>query len=120
MKTSSFTHIKSTEASELISHACNRLGLPRQISVIAQEAAFKIAEVGVAAGRSPLSITSACIYLISHLMGQALTPKQIAEVAGVSDGTIGTAYWLIRSALDQIIEEEWLRRGGERSKVPPT
>lgn len=119
LNTSSFKPTKSTEASELIGRACNRLGLDQVTSLIAQEAAAKVTSLGVAAGRSPLSITGACIYLIAHLMDQGRSPKQIGDVVDVSDGTIRTAYKILYQSLDAIIEPDWLVRGGDKSKVPP-
>ncbi|KAH7139375.1 transcription initiation factor-like protein iib [Dendryphion nanum] len=120
LNSASFKHTKSTEASELIGRACNKLGLDQLTSIVAQECAAKVTSLGVAAGRSPLSITGACIYLIAHLMNQGRSPKQIGDVVDVSDGTIRTAYKILYAALDSIIEKSWLERGGDRSKVPPT
>ncbi|KAF2006953.1 transcription initiation factor-like protein iib [Amniculicola lignicola CBS 123094] len=114
----SFKHTKSTNASELIMRACNKLQLDMKVSIIAQEAASKVTDLGVAAGRSPLSITGACIYLIAHLMGFSRTPKDIGSAVDVSDGTIRTAYKLIYQDLDRIIEDDWIRKGGDKSKVP--
>ena len=98
--------------------ACNKLNLSNYIGIIAQDAANRVTALGVAAGRSPLSITGACIYLIAHLMGQPRTPKEIGLAVDVSDGTIRTAYKLIYNARDTVIEEEWIRKGGDRSKIP--
>jgi transcription initiation factor TFIIB len=114
-----FKHTKSTEASELIGRACNKLQLKQKVAIIAQEAAAKVTELGVAAGRSPLSITGACIYLVAHLMGDPRSPKDIGSAVDVSDGTIRTAYKLIYNALDQIIDPEWIAKGGDQSRVPP-
>jgi transcription initiation factor TFIIB len=36
----------------------------------------------------------------------------------VSDGTIRTAYRLMHAQQDQIIQEDWIRKGGDRSKLP--
>jgi transcription initiation factor TFIIB len=118
MSTSQYQHTKSTEAKELVERACSKLGLVKNIHMIAQEAAQKVTHLGVAAGRSPLSITGACIYLVAHLMGQPRTPKEIGTAVDVSDGTIRTAYKLIYQALDKIIEEDWITKGGDRSRVP--
>ncbi|KAF2661241.1 cyclin-like protein [Lophiostoma macrostomum CBS 122681] len=115
----SFKATKSTEAAELIGRATNKLGLAQSIGIICQSAAARVAELGVAAGRSPLSITGACIYLVSHLMGEPRSPKDIGVAVDVSDGTIRTAYKLIHSSLDRIIDEEWIKKGADRSKVPP-
>jgi transcription initiation factor TFIIB len=118
MNTNSFKHTKSTEASELIGRACNKLQLSPAISIVAQEAAARVAQLGVAAGRSPLSITGACIYLVAHLMGQPRTPKDIGLAVDVSDGTIRTAYKLIAAATDRIISDEWIRKGADKSRIP--
>jgi transcription initiation factor TFIIB len=120
LSSTSFKHTKSTEASELIGRACNKLDLPNNIAMAAQETARNVADLGVAAGRSPLSITGACIYLVAHLMGQPRTPKDIGTAVDVSDGTIRTAYKLIYNALDRIITDQWIaEKGGDRTKVPP-
>lgn len=118
LSNSSFKATKATSASELIIRACSKLNLDNTTSMIAQECATKVTELGVAAGRSPLSITGACIYLVAHLMGQAKTPKDIGQAVDVSDGTIRTAYKLIYTALDDIIDKKWLERGGEMGRVP--
>ncbi|KAF2198508.1 cyclin-like protein [Delitschia confertaspora ATCC 74209] len=108
---------KSTDASELILRACSNLGL-KGIDMIAQQAAARVTELGVAAGRSPLSITGACIYLVAHLMGQPKSPKEIGLAVDVSDGTIRTAYKLIYQERDRIISEEWLQKGGDKNRLP--
>jgi len=113
-----YQQTKSTNASELIMRACNKLNLSNQVAMIAQDAASRVTELGVAAGRSPLSITGACIYLIAALMGSATTPKEIGSAVDVSDGTIRTAYKLIYNARDRVISEEWIRKGGDISKLP--
>lgn len=119
MNSNPYKYTKSTEASELIGRACNKLGLSQVISLVAQEAAGRVSELGVAAGRSPLSITGACIYLVAHLMGQPRTPKDIGLAVDVSDGTIRTAYKLISQAVDKIIDDEWIRKGADRARIPP-
>ncbi|KAF2712297.1 transcription initiation factor-like protein iib [Pleomassaria siparia CBS 279.74] len=113
-----FVSGQATDAAALIARACNKLNLNQQITIIAQEAATKVTSLGVAAGRSPLSITGACIYLVAHLMGAPRTPKDIGLAVDVSDGTIRTAYKLIYTSIDDIIEPDWLRRGGDKGKIP--
>lgn len=68
LSNSSFKATKATSAAELIIRACSKLGLDNTAGLIAQECATKVTDLGVAAGRSPLSITGACIFLVAHLM----------------------------------------------------
>ncbi|KAF2735016.1 transcription initiation factor-like protein iib [Polyplosphaeria fusca] len=113
-----FEHTKSTDASELIGRACNKLALSAQTAIIAEETAARVTELGVAAGRSPLSITGACIYLVSYLMGEPRSPKDIGNAVDVSDGTIRTAYKLIYTAREQIVTERHIEKGADLSRVP--
>jgi transcription initiation factor TFIIB len=108
----------STDAAILIGRACDKLNLSRQTQLVAEEVARAVSELGVAAGRSPLSITGACIYLVSHLMGEPKTPKDIGVAVDVSDGTIRTAYKLIYTAREQIVTEAHIKRGADLSRVP--
>lgn len=119
LSSSSFKATKATNASELIIRACSKLNLNGLTSLIAQECATKVTELGVAAGRSPLSITGACIYLVAGFMGFNKTPKEIGQAVDVSDGTIRTAYKLIHSQIDKVMDPKWLERGGDANKIPP-
>tara|TARA_R110002003_G_scaffold121_29_gene10894 strand:- start:1160 stop:2257 length:1098 start_codon:yes stop_codon:yes gene_type:complete len=118
LDTSNFQTGGSTSAENLMPRACSKLGLETYIQLVAEECARVVTEQGVAAGRSPLSIAGACLYLVSHLMGHPKTPKEIGQAVEVSDGTIRTAYKLMHAQADNIIKEDWIRRGGDRSKLP--
>jgi len=76
-------------------------------------------DVGIVAGRSPLSIASACIYFASHLMGVGKSAKEIALVTGVSDGTIRTSYKLLYAAKEKVLDPSWLADGqGDVKNLP--
>ena len=52
-------------------------------------------------------------------MGQPKSPKEISNVAGVSDGTIRTAYKLMYPMREQLIDSEWLVDGkGDIAALP--
>lgn len=118
LDTSSFKTGVATNAENLMPRACAKLHLSTPNQLIAEECARIVGEQGVAAGRSPLSIAGACLYLVSHLMGQPKSPKEIGAAVEVSDGTIRTAYKLMHAQADKIIQEDWIRRGGDRSRIP--
>lgn len=78
-----------------------------------------MSSVGDLAGRSPLSVAAACIYMASYLLGSPKSPKEIAAVAGVSDGTIRTAYKYLYGEREKIIEPEWIANGkGNMANLP--
>merc|ERR1711964_663584 len=100
--TDAYQTTSSTNASELCVRYCSQLGLSRQ--------AFVKVSQGLA-GRSPLSVVAACIYMASYLLGRPKTPKEISAVAGVSDGTIRTAYKYLYQERERLIEPEWIANG---------
>ncbi|KAJ2146428.1 transcription initiation factor IIB [Coemansia sp. RSA 678] len=61
------------------------------------------------AGKSPVSIAGACIYMASHLVGQPRDAKVISHVAGVSEVTIKNSYKLLFADRHQLVSEEMLR-----------
>ncbi|XXG98931.1 hypothetical protein Hte_005263 [Hypoxylon texense] len=87
---------------------------------IAKVIADKSSSLKDLAGRSPLSIAAASIYLASHLFNEPRTSKDISEVAGVSDGTIKTAYRLMYPCREELVEKEWLApKGGAKLERLP-
>ena len=107
----------STSAPELCARYCSNLRFRHAVRVenIARRLAEKSAKVTDLAGRSPLSVAAACIYMASHLAGEPRTSKEISVVAGVSDGTVKTAYRYLYNSKDVILTEEVFPEG-----VPPT
>ncbi|KAG7049941.1 transcription initiation protein [Colletotrichum scovillei] len=99
----------STSAEDLCTRFCSNLNFrnAQKIENVSRALARKTSSVSELAGRSPLSVAAACIYMASHLMKESRTSKEIASVAGVSDGTIKTAYRFLYQARDRLIEKEW-------------
>ena len=98
---------RATSAAELMIRFCNRLGLPQRIVSACQELAVKAQDTGTLDGRSPISIAAAGIYLISALYGCAKSPRQISDVAGVSDSTIRTSYKLLWNDREKLVDPAW-------------
>lgn len=110
----------STNAKDLCLRYCSQLGLKNQQFVkVSQGLADKMSTVGDLAGRSPLSVAAACIYMASYLLGKPKSPKEISGVAGVSDGTIRTAYKYLYQERERLIEPEWIADGkGNLDNLP--
>lgn len=117
---SEYQSTSSTNAKDLCLRFCNQLGLKNQSYVkVSQGLAEKMSSVGDLAGRSPLSIAAACIYMASYLLGKPKTPKEISLVAGVSDGTIRTAYKYLYQERERLIDAEWIANGkGKMENLP--
>lgn len=103
----------STSAVELCARYCSNLDFrdPVRVENVARRLAEKSTQVADLAGRSPLSVAAACIYMASHLVGQARNSKQIAQVSGVSDGTVKTAYRYLYTERAKILTEEVFPEG---------
>jgi len=118
--TDTYQTTTSTNAKDLCLRYCSQLGLKSQQFVkVSQGLADKMSTVGDLAGRSPLSVAAACIYMASFLLGKGKTPKEISQVAGVSDGTIRTAYKYLYQERERLIEPDWIADGkGKMDNLP--
>jgi transcription initiation factor TFIIB len=117
------THYENTAvgAAELCGRYVSQLGFKNQqkISKISRE----LAEQGMAknqnlSGRSPLSVAAACIYMACHLVGEPRASQPIAKQAGVSDGTVKTAYRFLFAVRNEVVKEEWLKDGMSMDSIP--
>ncbi|KAI0020504.1 cyclin-like protein [Xylariomycetidae sp. FL0641] len=111
---------ESTSPKQLCERFCQDLRFDNtfRMGKYSGDLAEKTSSVKDLAGRSPLSVAAACIYMVCHLMGEPRSSKQIATVAGVSDGTIKTAYRFLYQSRDELVEKEWLQNGGRLDRLP--
>lgn len=81
----------STE--DFITRFCSHLRLGMDVQKAATAVLKKCSELGVTAGKSPISVASAAIYLTCHLFPNCgKTFKDINLVSSVSEGTIKSTY----------------------------
>lgn len=114
--TDQYTTTQATAAKDLCLRFCSQLGLRNQAFVkVSQGLADQISTVKDLAGRSPLSVAAACIYMASYLLGKGKSPKEIASIAGVSDGTIRTSYKYLYQERERLIQADWL--GEDKGKM---
>lgn len=96
-----------TNAEDLITRFCSHLGLPSQVTKASEHITKRAKDEGTLAGRSPLSIAAAAIYMAAGLHSQNVTVSKIAEKTGVSNGTIKTSYKYLWEAREKLIDAEW-------------
>jgi transcription initiation factor TFIIB len=109
----------NTDPNELCRRYCAALKLSKTANFVSEQLCDKITAVGSLAGRSPLSAAAACIYMTSHLMNEPRSPREVAEAAGVSDGTVRTAYRLLYQEKEKLIDPAWLEaKGGDMARLP--
>ncbi|CAK7893909.1 transcription initiation factor IIB [[Candida] anglica] len=100
-----------TSAEDLIRRYCSHLGLSTQVTNAAEYIARQCKEVGVLAGRSPITIAATVIYMAALVFGADLQPSKIAEKTGVSDGTIKTSYKVMYEEKSRLIDPYWIESG---------
>ncbi|KAL2367726.1 hypothetical protein RJ035_003351 [Blastomyces gilchristii] len=114
-----YTATTSTKPSDLCNRFCNLLDLPFQVTNVSSALADRVTSTGDLAGRSPLSIVAASIYMASFLMGQGKSAKEISSVAHVSDGTIRGAYKQLYAERERLIDPAWIKDGkGDMKNLP--
>jgi len=94
-------HLKLSPPSPhmLISRFCSRLHLKRETELKTRDILSKIQDKGFLDGR-PGGIAAAAIYIASHLCGEKVSQKHLAEVAGVTDMTVRHQYKIITRELN--------------------
>ncbi|KAJ1811042.1 transcription initiation factor IIB [Coemansia sp. RSA 2599] len=85
----------SMSSDDLMARFCANLSLlstAQECAVMLNKAAR---QRDTLAGKSPVSIAGACIFMASHLVGQPRDVRVISHVAGVSEATIKNSYKLL-------------------------
>ena len=110
----------ATCAKDLCTRFCSQLGLNEQKFIRTSIGLCeKVSSIGDLAGRSPLSLAAASVYMTSYLLGRAKSAKEVAGVCGVSDGTVRTAYKFLYQDRERLIEPSWIANGkGKMENLP--
>ncbi|TKR60941.1 hypothetical protein L596_028122 [Steinernema carpocapsae] len=91
------TNLEQITSADFMSRFCGNLGLPHDIQSAATRIAKKAVELDLVAGRSPISIAAAAIYMASNASAQAnrKSAKEIGEIAGAAEVTVKQTYKLL-------------------------
>lgn len=100
-----------TGPEDLLVRYCNHLDLPPNVQPICSDIIVKARDLGIALGRSPISVAGGAIYFTCHLLGKPKSMKDISAVAGVSEATIKLVYRLYYAEKEKLVKEEWIKDG---------
>lgn len=89
------TSVDLITSGDFMSRFCSNLELPNSIQKAATFIARKAVDIDLVAGRSPISVAAAAIYMASQASEMKKSQKDISEVAGVAEVTIRQAYKLM-------------------------
>ncbi|KAI8320956.1 cyclin-like protein [Martensiomyces pterosporus] len=104
------TESGTTSSDDLILRFCSNLTLNMETQRIAELLSQKAKDMDKIAGKSPVSIASACIYMASYLTGNGKDAKTISGIAGVGEATIKTTYKILYASRDELITPDILAR----------
>jgi transcription initiation factor TFIIB len=87
------TRMATVSTEDFVTRFCSYLSLAIDVQRATVHLAQKCTEIGCTAGKSPISVASAGIYLVSHLFPNTKkSPKEVSFVSGVSEATIRGTY----------------------------
>ncbi|KAJ1969723.1 transcription initiation factor IIB [Dimargaris xerosporica] len=112
------TNVGAMYSEDLMSRFCSHLDLPMHIQRVAIDITKRAKDLGTLAGKSPVSVAAACIYMVSHLLASPKTPKDIANVAGVSETTIKNSYKSLYKMREQLITPD-ITKNASLDLLPP-
>jgi len=101
-------------AEDIVIRFSSNLALPPYVSSAACEVCRKVTDLGVLAGRNPVTIATACIFFTAALFGTPKAAKDVAAVGGMAESTIRHGYRLILPYADQLINPKWTKADKER------
>lgn len=104
--------LETASTEDYVARFCSYLDLEMAIQNGATEVVKRAVDLGILAGKSPLSVCAAAIYLISQLSSTPKSFKEISPVAGVSDGTIRNAYKDLYAHKEQVVPKNLPRLKG--------
>ncbi|WFD30293.1 transcription initiation factor IIB [Malassezia sp. CBS 17886] len=97
-------------ATDLVARYCNHLGLDMSIVRVTEAVTMRIHDLGFLAGRSPITIAAAAIYLVTILVDEPRTARRISVAAGVSDVTIKHSFRELLKVLDTVLTPDILAK----------
>ncbi|KAK0410612.1 hypothetical protein QR680_005234 [Steinernema hermaphroditum] len=91
------------------SRFCGNLGLPHDIQLAATKIAKKAVELDLVAGRSPISIAAAAIYMatLAASADNKKSAKEIGEIAGAAEVTVKQTYKLLYPRAKDLFPEDF-------------
>ena len=89
------TNVELITTGDFMSRFCGLLCVSRAVQKAATCIAKQASVLDIAAGRSPISVAAAAIYMASQPSRDKKSQREIAEVAGVADVTIRQSYKLM-------------------------
>lgn len=99
------TNLEQITSADFMSRFCGNLSLPNQVQACATRIAKKAVEMDLVAGRSPISIAAAAIYMASQASSEKRNAKEIGDIAGAAEVTVKQTYKLLYPRAAELFPE---------------
>ena len=86
------SNVQTITTDDFMSRFCSNLKLPMAIQNLSSKVAQNASESDCVAGKSPISIAAAAIYMVTLISDEKRACKDIAAVSGVSESTIKVCF----------------------------
>uniref|UniRef100_A0A914Y4N6 Transcription initiation factor IIB n=1 Tax=Panagrolaimus superbus TaxID=310955 RepID=A0A914Y4N6_9BILA len=101
------TSIEQITSADFMSRFCGNLNLHVSVQAAATRIAKKAVELDLVAGRSPISIAAAAIYMASQASTEKRSAKEIGEIAGAAEQTVRQTYKLLLPRVRELFPQEF-------------
>ncbi|XP_022644745.1 transcription initiation factor IIB-like isoform X3 [Varroa destructor] len=101
------TSVELITTGDFMSRFCSNLALPPSVQKAATHIARKAVEMDIVAGRSPISVAAAAIYMASQASAEKKSQKDIGDIAGVAEVTIRQSYKQMYPKAAQLFPEDF-------------
>eukprot|EP01080_Neovahlkampfia_damariscottae_P012833 gene12833-7183_t len=80
--------VETITHTDYMNRFCSYLNLSKKVQKYSEIVSQKATTGGLVAGRSPITVAAAAIFLVASILNERKSQKEIAEVTGVSEPTI--------------------------------
>uniref|UniRef100_A0A9J2PQC3 Transcription initiation factor IIB n=2 Tax=Ascaris TaxID=6251 RepID=A0A9J2PQC3_ASCLU len=101
------TNLEQITSADFMSRFCGNLGLSHALQMVATTIAKKAVERDLVAGRSPISIAAAAIYMASQASNERRTAKEIGAIAGAAETTVKLTYKLMLPCAHELFPHDF-------------
>ncbi|CAP26742.1 Protein CBR-TTB-1 [Caenorhabditis briggsae] len=101
------TNLEQITSADFMSRFCGNLYLPNSIQAAATRIAKRAVDMDLVAGRTPISIAAAAIYMASQASGEKRSAKEIGDVAGAAEITVRQTYKLLYPKAAELFPEDF-------------
>ncbi|TPP48788.1 Transcription initiation factor TFIIB [Fasciola gigantica] len=100
------TNVQSVTVEDFMSRFCGNLNLNIAVQRVANEVAKRALNFNLVAGRSPVSVAAAAIYMAAYALGHRKEKREIGEVAGCAEATITCTYRAMHARASELFPED--------------